>query len=112
VAEFSTSLGVEALLAELRAIERRCGRGPADPKWAPRAIDLDLLLYDDTVCSTPDYQLPRPDLLRRAYMLGPLAEIAPELAHPTAGARVGQLWRQFAHHEHRLERIALDLNAP
>ena len=81
VVEFSTALPVPALLAVLHEIEAQCGRGRDDPKWAPRAMDLDLLLYDDLVASAPGFTLPRPDLLERVYMLGPLAELASRLLY-------------------------------
>ena len=48
-------------------------------------MDLDILLYGELVLDEPQLKLPRPDLLVRPYMLGPLADIAPQLRHPTAG---------------------------
>lgn len=92
VASFSTTLSIEALLRELRAIETECGRKPADPKWGPRAIDLDLLLFGQLIRQGQGYTVPRPDLVRRAYMLGPLAELAPEYCYPPAGPTVRELW--------------------
>jgi 2-amino-4-hydroxy-6-hydroxymethyldihydropteridine diphosphokinase len=50
--------------------------------------------------------LPRPDLLKRPYMLGPLAEIAPQLPHPTAAATIGELWARFPR-EHAMQRVEL-----
>ena len=64
--------------ARLHAPRRRCGRARNAPKWAPRSMDLDILLYGDRVCDEPGLVLPRPDLVRRAYMLGPAAELAPD----------------------------------
>ena len=66
VAGFDTDLTIAQLLAVLRGIEARCGRGSADPKWGPRAIDLDLLLYDQAVEHGAGYTVPRPDLTQRA----------------------------------------------
>jgi 2-amino-4-hydroxy-6-hydroxymethyldihydropteridine diphosphokinase len=111
VGGFSTELSVEAVIRELHAVEALCGRGRDDAKWAPRVMDLDLLLYGPLIASTPQYRVPRPDLLKRAYMLGPMAELAPELIHPLAGQRISELWRSFPQPTHALERIALDLNA-
>ena len=85
MAGFDTALPVHAVLAQLHAIEALCGRPRDAPRWAPRSMDLDVLLYDDLICEEPGLKLPRPDLLKRAYMLGPLAELAPDLMHPTAG---------------------------
>jgi 2-amino-4-hydroxy-6-hydroxymethyldihydropteridine diphosphokinase len=111
VVAFSTALPVPELLQTLHAIEAACGRGRQDPKWGPRAMDLDLLLYGDEVGEGPGYSLPRRDLLRRAYMLGPLAELAPHSRHPVSGESFGALWAAFAQHEHVLTLSAPDLNA-
>jgi 2-amino-4-hydroxy-6-hydroxymethyldihydropteridine diphosphokinase len=108
VVGFRTALALDQVIEALRDIERRCGR-PADaPKWAPRTMDLDILLYGDRVLDEPDRKLPRPDLVRRAYMLGPLAEIAPELVHPTLWKTIGELWAAFDTAAHPLERVDLD----
>jgi 2-amino-4-hydroxy-6-hydroxymethyldihydropteridine diphosphokinase len=69
-------------------------------------MDLDILLYDDLICDEPQLKLPRPDLLKRAYMLGPLADLAPQLRHPTAGATIGELWQRFDQAAHPLFPIA------
>jgi 2-amino-4-hydroxy-6-hydroxymethyldihydropteridine diphosphokinase len=106
VAGFSTALPVHALLERLHAIEGRCGRGRDAPRWAPRSMDLDVLLYGGLVCEEPGLRLPRPDLVKRAYMLGPLAEIAPQVLHPTAGLSIAELWRRFDQGAHPLERLA------
>ncbi len=110
VAAFATALPIAELLTMLRAIETESGRGAADPKWGPRAIDLDLLLYGEQVGSGPGYTLPRPDLTRRVYMLGPLAELAPERRLPPQGPTFAQLWSRYPRAEHPLERVAFDLN--
>lgn len=92
---FDTALDVRAVLERLHEAEAACGRARAAPKWAPRAMDLDILLYGDRVCEEPGLVLPRPDLLRRPYMLGPLAELAPRLRHPVAGRTLAELWREM-----------------
>ena len=109
VAGFDTTLPVEALIAALRDIETQCGRGPADPRWGPRAIDVDLLLYGQLVASTANYTLPRPDLARRIYMLGPLAQLAPDLPYPPDGPSIAELWSRFPRGPGELTRIELDL---
>lgn len=110
VAGFQTELTIVQLLQVLHQIEGQCGRLPEDPKWGPRAMDLDLLLYDAVVGSGPGYTLPRPDLLQRAYMLGPLAQLAPDYLYPPAGPTIRQLWQQFPT-QHALLPLELDLNA-
>jgi 2-amino-4-hydroxy-6-hydroxymethyldihydropteridine diphosphokinase len=102
VAGFRTELGVSEVLSRLHAIETLCGRPREAPRWAPRSMDLDVLLYDDLICDEPHLKLPRPDLLKRAYMLGPLAALAPEVVHPTAGESIGELWRRFDRAAHPL----------
>jgi 2-amino-4-hydroxy-6-hydroxymethyldihydropteridine diphosphokinase len=111
VAGFSTTLPIEALLSSLREIEVQCGRARADPKWEPRKMDLDLLLYGDVVSEGPGYTLPRRDLRRRVYMLGPLAELAPDWIYPPSGPTIAELWRRFPQSQHVLTPLELDLNA-
>ncbi|MGH8327145.1 MAG: 2-amino-4-hydroxy-6-hydroxymethyldihydropteridine diphosphokinase [Steroidobacteraceae bacterium] len=103
---FESALPVREVLARLHRIEERCGRPRQAPKWAPRAMDLDILLYGDLVCAEPGLTLPRPDLMQRAYMLGPLADLAPSVVHPTAGITIGELWERFDRAAHPLERVA------
>jgi 2-amino-4-hydroxy-6-hydroxymethyldihydropteridine diphosphokinase len=106
VATFNTELCVDELLRVLRGIETLCGRPREAPRWAPRSMDIDVLLYGDLVCRRPDLTLPRPDLLVRAYMLGPLADLAPDLVHPSAGVSIAELWRGFDQAAHPLVRVA------
>src|SRR5262245_60181415 len=60
VVGFPCALPVEALLAELKALEQSSGRAPGGPKWGPRTLDLDLLLYDDRIGSIAGAKLPHP----------------------------------------------------
>ena len=112
VAAFSTELSVDELLVMLRAIEGACGRPREAPRWAPRTMDLDVLLYGDLVCRRPDLTLPRPDLLVRAYMLGPLADLAPDLKHPGTGETIRELWRKFDKSSHPLTRVVPETTSP
>jgi 2-amino-4-hydroxy-6-hydroxymethyldihydropteridine diphosphokinase len=107
VVGFRTEEPVDTVLSHLHAAEALCGRERLAPKWAPRAMDLDVLLYGDLVCNRPGLILPRPDLIKRAYMLGPLAEIAPDVVHPTAGKTIGELWRAFDRQAHVMTPAAL-----
>jgi 2-amino-4-hydroxy-6-hydroxymethyldihydropteridine diphosphokinase len=111
VAGFSSTLPVTALLARLREIETESGRHSGDPKWGSRAIDLDLLLYGERVETGPGYALPRADLTRRVYMLGPLAQLAPERRLTPSGPTVAELWASFPRDQHVLAPFELDLNA-
>ena len=76
----ATSLPPRDLLTRAIAVERAFGRDRAkERRWGPRTLDLDLLTYSDLVLNTPDLTLPHPRLFERAFVLLPLAEIAPEL---------------------------------
>jgi len=110
-AELPVQRDPTAMRAELQRIEALCGREPGTPRWAPRSMDLDVLLYGDSVFSQPGLVVPRPDLLRRAFMLGPLAELAPALVHPIEMKRLDTLWQSFDRDAHPLTPVALDLAA-
>ncbi|HYS51517.1 MAG TPA: 2-amino-4-hydroxy-6-hydroxymethyldihydropteridine diphosphokinase [Burkholderiales bacterium] len=84
VAEVETALTARALLEALLAEERRFGRTRGFPN-APRTLDLDLLLYGDRVIAEPGLVVPHPRMHERAFVLAPLAEIAPEIAIPGMG---------------------------
>jgi 2-amino-4-hydroxy-6-hydroxymethyldihydropteridine diphosphokinase len=83
-----TSLTPHALLARAQAVEHALGRERAqERRWGPRPVDIDLLTYDDMAVDEPDLTLPHPRLFARAFVLVPLAEIAPERV--IAGIKVG-----------------------
>lgn len=110
-AVFETTLGPAALVEALHAIEEQCGRGRADAKWAPRRMDIDLLLLGELAGGHEGVTLPRPDLLRRGYMLGPLAELLPDWRHPLAGRTLAGLWDELAPTVPPLLDTGLDLGA-
>lgn len=83
----STTLAPRDLLARAHAVERALGRARThENRWGPRTIDIDILAYDDVTLNEPDLILPHPRLFERAFVLRPLAEIAPERV--IAGRRV------------------------
>ena len=90
VCEVRTSLVPLALLHTLLEIEQEMGRVRLR-HWGERNIDLDLLLYEDVVMDTPQLKLPHPDMQNRDFVLLPLAEIAPELVHPTLQKTISEL---------------------
>ncbi len=85
VARLETTIEAEALLDELLAIERRHGRERGFAN-APRTLDLDLLLYGEQSIATPRLTVPHPRMHERAFVLAPLAEIAPDATVPGRGA--------------------------
>jgi 2-amino-4-hydroxy-6-hydroxymethyldihydropteridine diphosphokinase len=89
VVAVSTELTVDALRETLRAIEALAGRSRANP--AVCELDLDVLLYGARVDAAQ--RLPRPGLFAVPFILGPLAELAPELVHPVTGERCREAWR-------------------
>lgn len=82
VVEGETELPGGTLLAKLRAIESRMGSKKVIAK-GPRILDIDILLYGDETIATPELQVPHPRMTQRRFVLVPLAEIAPELQHPS-----------------------------
>ncbi|MDX6466827.1 MAG: 2-amino-4-hydroxy-6-hydroxymethyldihydropteridine diphosphokinase [Gaiellaceae bacterium] len=86
VAALDTTLGARELLSLLLEVERRFGRSREGvPAQGPRTLDLDLLLYGDLVLAEPGLQVPHPRLHERAFVLEPLAELAPGLEIPGFG---------------------------
>lgn len=79
----------------LRDIEDEHGRDRSVPKFSSRTLDLDLLLYDDLIIDENGLKLPRGEILKNAFVLWPLAEIAPALKHPETGISYAELWSSF-----------------
>lgn len=98
VACVRTSLAPLALLDVLLATELAMGRVRLR-HWGERNIDLDLLLYEDVVLDTPRLRLPHPDMQNRDFVLLPLAEIAPELKHPTLQKTIWKLKENLMNRE-------------
>jgi 2-amino-4-hydroxy-6-hydroxymethyldihydropteridine diphosphokinase len=90
VIELSTSLDPINLVQHLKAIESQIGRIER-PRWHEREIDLDLLFYDDTIMRIPGLTIPHPELHKRAFVLVPMMEIAPNFIHPVFGRTVSDL---------------------
>jgi len=90
-AAFQLSLRISPmqLLTRMQEIELSLGRRP--PRCGPRPIDLDLLIYDDLVFQNDVLTVPHPRLIKRAFVLQPLADLAPETCHPESGLSVGEL---------------------
>jgi 2-amino-4-hydroxy-6-hydroxymethyldihydropteridine diphosphokinase len=94
-ARLETTLDVESVHRYLLETENQLGR-QRHQRWDARTIDLDLLLYDDLVCSGPRLAVPHPRMIFRRFVLEPAAEVAGHMVHPTCGWTVDQLRRHMA----------------
>ena len=95
VVGFSSDLPIKSVAKELKQIEKEHGRTHGCKKFSARTLDLDLLLYGDMVVSDGRLQIPRDEITRYAFVLEPLAEIAPKLCHPVTGKKYTDLWMQY-----------------
>jgi 2-amino-4-hydroxy-6-hydroxymethyldihydropteridine diphosphokinase len=95
-----TTLTPQALIAQLKAIEFKHGRPENAIKFAPRTLDLDLLLYDQLIDKSID--LPRDEITKNAFVLKPLAELAPLLIHPVLGQTLQTLWSNYPKEKQKL----------
>ncbi len=102
VVEVETRLFPKQLLEQTQKMERSLGRIRTRPK-GPRTIDIDILLYGDTILSTPGLEIPHERLAERRFVLEPLAELAAELRHPRTGATVSEMLARVQNQ--RVERI-------
>ena len=92
-ARIRTSLSADDLLRALQSVESASGRLPGQ-RWGPRTVDIDLLLFDDTVLESQELTLPHPRMHERRFVLEPLAEVAPDALHPALGLSILQLAQQ------------------
>ncbi|MBW3164572.1 2-amino-4-hydroxy-6-hydroxymethyldihydropteridine diphosphokinase [Ferrimonas balearica] len=94
VARAETDQPIGEVVATFKAIEQAHGRKRGAKKFAPRTLDLDLLLYDEVQCQSP-VELPRPEIYHNAFVLWPLAELAPDLVPPGQPHPLGALWQAY-----------------
>jgi len=95
---------IHDIIDEIHALANRHRGGS---RYAPRTLDIDLLLYDDLVLREPPVCVPRRDILEYSFVLGPLAEIAPELRHPETGRLIRDHWAEYDKSRHPL--VAADV---
>jgi 2-amino-4-hydroxy-6-hydroxymethyldihydropteridine diphosphokinase len=113
VVGFATDQPPEQVQAALRAIEDAHGRERTGPKFSGRTLDLDLLTYDDRVGQVAGKPLPHPDILAYPFVLGPLAELAPDECHPVLGRSYTELWQaQPEQTRAGLRRVPFDWGQP
>ena len=108
VVGLETEQGVDEVNRTLHEIEDRYGRERSGPRFSARTIDLDLLLYDDLVMQQGKLVLPREEILQNAFVLWPLAEIAPQVVHPLEKNSMAELWERFDKTKQQLTPIEFD----
>ncbi|WP_404399842.1 2-amino-4-hydroxy-6-hydroxymethyldihydropteridine diphosphokinase [Idiomarina seosinensis] len=94
VVEVTSTKSVSEVFSVCKHIEQQNGRSEHSPKYSPRSLDIDMLLYDDLV-SARCPQLPRAEITENAFVLWPLAEIAPSRRHPLLNKSFADLWRDY-----------------
>ena len=94
VAAFHGDESPTTINAVFKRIEQQQGRDPDDPKFSPRTLDIDLLLYGDSIIDEPGLKLPRDEIDRYAFVLEPLAEIEPDMRYPGRDETFAQMWQQ------------------
>ncbi|KPK56708.1 MAG: 2-amino-4-hydroxy-6-hydroxymethyldihydropteridine pyrophosphokinase [Thiotrichales bacterium SG8_50] len=108
VVAFDSDQAPQRIVDELHDIEDQHGRRRDGPQFSSRTLDLDLLLYDDLVLSDGGLELPRAEITSNAFVLRPLADLAPGLPHPQLGHSMAQLWDGFDQASQSLWPIAFD----
>ena len=111
VVSCETGLEADEVVKRLHRIEDDYGRDRSKLCLSSITLDLDLLLYDDLVISHESFELPRSDVDRYAFVLCPLAELAPDLRHPVSGKTYARLWSEFDRSAQELRRVGFDPDA-
>lgn len=96
VASFVTDFSLIELSSKLRMIEDQAGRDRKQPKFSPRTLDIDILLYDDLIYADDKIQIPRDEIVRYEFVLLPLAKLNPTGIHPQLLKSYEQLWHELS----------------
>jgi len=92
IARVETGMQPIELRLYLRNLEDRYGRKRNVPKFSDRSLDIDILLYDDLVLLSPVLEIPRAEIMKFAHVLKPLADLEPDLVHPSELRTIAQIW--------------------
>lgn len=111
VVSADTDMSVERVCQYLKQIEDQNGRVRGEKKFAPRTLDLDLLLYDDLV-TEQGVELPRAEITYNAFVLLPLSELAPDRIHPITLKSYQTMWSEYAQEKQKLWPIDFNWSAP
>jgi len=108
VVGFETEVSIDEIEAQLKEVELQSGRKQLDTNYSPRTLDIDLLLYGDLVCDK--HELPRVDIIKYAFVLKPLYDLAPNLIHPIEDQSISELWQSFDASEQAINKIPETFN--
>lgn len=103
-----TELSIAELSARLKQIEDDNGRNRSGPKFSPRTLDIDILTVDDLVGDREGVHLPRDEITKNAFVLLPMAELAPDTPHPALGVTYAELWRAYDKSQQKLWPVAFE----
>lgn len=112
VVGLDTDEGVEQVSQQLRVIEDHHGRTRSGPRFSARTLDLDLLSYDELVLKEGGFDIPREEITENAFVLWPLAEIAPDTEHPLLHQSYRSLWEAYDKSRQQLWVIPLEFERP
>ncbi|MDH5571872.1 MAG: 2-amino-4-hydroxy-6-hydroxymethyldihydropteridine diphosphokinase [Gammaproteobacteria bacterium] len=108
VVSLKTEEDINTVASVLHHIEDQHGRVRSGPRFSARTLDLDLLLYDDLIYNVAGLQIPRDEITKNAFVLWPMAEIAPETKHPQLNQTMSELWQAYDKNSQKLWPVELN----
>jgi 2-amino-4-hydroxy-6-hydroxymethyldihydropteridine diphosphokinase len=105
---FDSDLSPSEIHQSIEDIHRVAGRQRGESRFSARTLDIDLLLYDDLVLDAGPIRVPRTDILKYSFVLGPLAEIAANLRHPESGRLITEHWAEFDQESHPIVAVGVE----